>query len=336
MTIVRDPGVDGPLSQKRQISRTTLEVTSLGLGCAGLAGLYDAVPEDVGRATVQRALDAGINYLDTAPQYGFGRSEHLVGEIARKAATRPIVSTKVGRLLRPVSPEHQRKGNWVEPLPFAQHYDYSYDGIMRSLEDSLQRLGLDRVDILNVHDIGVATHGVEQSRHHWQQLAEGGYRALRQLQDEGVIKAIGLGVNEWEILMQALDLGEWNLFLLAGRYTLLDRSGEHPLLARCMEQGTSVVIGGPFNSGVLVGRDKFNYRKAPDDVVAMVAQLQEICQSFDVPLAAAALQFPLRHKAVISVIPGPQSPAELDEIIGWSNITPPAALWEALDTLQKR
>lgn len=319
------------LDQKRQIGRTALEVSPLGLGCAGLAGLFDAVPEDIGRSTIESALNAGINYLDTAPQYGFGRSEHLVGEVARRAPLRPVVSTKVGRLLRPISPERQNKGNWIDPLPFAQLYDYSYAGIMRSFEDSLQRLGLDRVDILNVHDIGASTHGIEQSRIYWEQLRNGGYRALRQLRDEGAIKAIGLGVNEWEILIDALDLGDWDLFLLAGRYTLLDRSGEHPLLAKCLERGTSIIIGGPFNSGVLVGRDKFNYRKAPEDIVRKVAALERTCRSFNVPLPAVALQFPLRHPAVVSVIPGPRSPTELDEILGWWNLALPPQIWDELD-----
>src|SRR5690554_235 len=145
--------------EKRRVGQTDLEVTTLGLGCASLAGIFSAVPAEQARATIAHALDLGVDYVDTAPQYGLGLSEHLVGEALRERDRRPIISTKVGRLLRPVPPRQVDKGNWAHPLPFNQHYDYSYDGVMRSFEDSLQRLGLDRIDILYVHDIGVYTHG---------------------------------------------------------------------------------------------------------------------------------------------------------------------------------
>ena len=316
--------------EKRRIGETALEVTTLGLGCASLAGIFSRVPADQARATVRYALDVGINYVDTAPQYGLGRSEHLVGDVVREAAVRPIVSSKVGRLLKPVDPATQDKGNWVDPLPFEQQYDYSYDGVMRSFEDSQQRLGLDRIDVLYVHDIGTATHGEEGNKPLWAQLAGGGYKALRELRDGGVVKAIGLGVNEWQVLMDAFALGDWDVFLLAGRYTLLEQTSLTPFMTTCIERKASVVIGGPFNSGILVGGDKFNYEKAPDDVVARVRAIEAVCREFDVPLPAAALQFPLTHPAVCNVLPGPRSPAELDGILDWWDVKIPDALWTAL------
>ncbi|SFV30852.1 D-threo-aldose 1-dehydrogenase [Devosia crocina] len=316
--------------ETRRIGETALEVTTLGLGCASLAGIFSAVPAAQARATVAHALDVGITYVDTAPQYGLGRSEHLVGDVVREAATRPTLSTKVGRLLRPVDPARQDKGNWIDPLPFDQQYDYSYDGVMRSFEDSRQRLGLEKVDILYVHDIGAATHGVEANKPLWAQLAGGGYRALRELRDAGVVKAIGLGVNEWEVLMDAFALGDWDMFLLAGRYTLLEQTALYPFMSTCLERKASVVVGGPFNSGILVGGDKFNYAKAPDDVITRVRAIEAVCREFDVPLPAAALQFPLTHPAVCNVLPGPRSPEELDGILAWWDADIPDALWTTL------
>jgi D-threo-aldose 1-dehydrogenase len=316
--------------EKRRIGQTDLEVTTLGLGAASLAGIFSAVPAEQARATVRHALDVGINYVDTAPQYGLGRSEHLVGDVVREASPPPIISSKVGRLLRPADPSTQDKGNWIAPLPFNQAYDYSYDGVMRSHEDSLQRLGLAKIDILYVHDIGVATHGAEGNKPLWAQLANGGYKALRELRDSGAVKAIGLGVNEWEVCMDAFVLGDWDVFLLAGRYTLLEQTALAPFMTTCIERNASVVVGGPFNSGILVGGDKFNYAKAPDDVVDRVRAIEAVCRSFNVPLPAAALQFPLTHPAVCNVLPGPRSPQELDGILDWWNTTIPSALWTTL------
>ncbi|MDB5527844.1 MAG: aldo/keto reductase [Devosia sp.] len=316
--------------EKRRVGKTALEVTTLGLGGASLAGIFSAVPAEQARATVAHALDVGINYVDTAPQYGLGRSEHLVGDALRERRGEAILSSKVGRLLKPVKVAEQDKGAWVDPLPFNQAYDYSYDGIMRSFEDSLQRLGVNAIDVLYVHDIGVATHGVEANKPLWAQLANGGYKALRELRDSGVISAIGLGVNEWEVLMDAFALGDWDVFLLAGRYTLLEQTSLHPFMSTCIERGASVVVGGPFNSGILVGGDKFNYAKAPEEIVAKVKAIEAVCKDFNVPLPAAALQFPLTHPAVCNVLPGPRSPAELDGILDWWQVKIPAELWTAL------
>jgi D-threo-aldose 1-dehydrogenase len=317
--------------EKRRVGRTELEVTTLGLGGASLAGIFSAVPAEQARATVSHALDVGIGYVDTAPQYGLGRAEHLMGDVLRERRAEAVLSTKVGRLLKPVTAAEQDKGAWVDPLPFNQVYDYSYAGVMRSFEDSLQRLGLNSVDILYVHDIGVATHGIEGNKPYWAQLTSGGgYRALRELRDAGVVKAIGLGVNEWQVLMDAFALGDWDVFLLAGRYTLLEQTSLDPFLSTCVERGASVVIGGPFNSGILVGGSTFNYAKAPEDIVTKVRAIEAVCQHFGVPLPAAALQFPLNHPAVCNVLPGPRSPAELDGILAWWDIAVPTELWTTL------
>lgn len=316
--------------ERRRIGQTDLDITTLGLGSASLAGIFTAVPPDQARATVTYALDVGITYVDTAPQYGLGRSEHLVGDVLRERRDGVVLSSKVGRLLKPVDPALQDKGNWADPLPFDQVYDYSYAGIMRSHEDSLQRLGVDKIDVLYVHDIGTATHGVEGNKPLWAQLADGGYRALRELRDGGTVKAIGLGVNEWEVLMDAFALGDWDVFLLAGRYTLLEQTSLEPFMSTCVERGASVVVGGPFNSGILVGGDKFNYAKAPPEIVAKVNAIAAVCAEFDVPLPAAALQFPLTHPAVCNVLPGPRSPAELDGILEWWDLPIPTELWARL------
>jgi D-threo-aldose 1-dehydrogenase len=308
-----------------------LPFTRLGLGCAQLGGLFEPMAEPDALALVDAAWDLGIRYFDTAPYYGFTLSERRLGAALR---ARPrdayLISTKVGRLMRPDATVRPGECGWAAPLPFRPHYDYTYDGILRSHEDSLQRLGLDRVDILYVHDIGRVTHG-ERHAHYWKQLTEGGgFRALAQLRDEGAIKAIGLGVNEWEVVADALDVCALDCVLLAGRYTLLEQASLAPLMDRCARAGTAVVIGGPFNSGILAGTNKFNYEDAPAAVVERVRTIAAVCREFDVPLQAAALQFPMAHPAVVSCIPGAQNIAQLRQNAHWFEQPLPASLWAAL------
>jgi len=316
--------------QTRRIGRTNLEISTLGLGGATLAGMRERVPAEEARATVARALDAGITYFDTAPRYGTGLSERLVGDVLRDRREGIVLSTKVGRLLKPLSGPRPADFQFAGALPFEEVFDYSYDAIMRSYEDSQQRLGLNRIDILYVHDIGAGTHGVEGNKPFWKQLETGGYRALLELKASGRIGAIGLGVNEWEVLMDAFDLGDWDVFLLAGRYTLLEQTSLDPFLSTCMKRGASVVAAAPFNSGILVGGSTWNYAKAPDAILARVRALEAVCAEFHVPLPAAALQFPLTHPAVCNVLPGPRSPAELDEILRWWNVEIPREMWGVL------
>jgi D-threo-aldose 1-dehydrogenase len=317
--------------EKRRVGQTALEVTTLGFGAATIAGSHTPVSAEQARATVNHALDNGIGYVDTAPHYGFGRSEHFVGDVVRERRAETLLSTKVGRLMKPIRGPYEHGTEFVDPFPFQRVYDYSYGGIMRSLEDSLQRLGMSAVDILYVHDLGAGTHGVDGNKPYWEQFTTGGgYKALQELRASGAVKAIGLGVNEWQVLMDAFAIGDWDVFLLAGRYTLLEQTSLDPFLSTCVKRGASVVVGGPFNSGILAGGSTFNYAKAPEEIVAKVKVLDAVCREFGVPLAAAALQFPLMHPAVCNVVTGPRSPEEIDGVLAWWNVKIPDALWTAL------
>jgi D-threo-aldose 1-dehydrogenase len=314
---------------KRRIGRTSVEVTELGLGCATLGGSRVAVSRQEAEAIVGAAWASGVSYVDTAPYYGVGQAERCVGDTMRWVPRDEwVLSTKVGRLLRPrrtaVEDTDRR-----HPLPFDPVYAYTYDGVMRSFEDSLQRLGLARIDILYVHDIGRYQHG-DAHPGLMRSLRESGYRALTELKSSGTIKAIGIGVNEREVLLEAMEWGEWDAFLLAGRYTLLEQAPLDDLLPKCLERGTSLVVGGPLNSGILAGRDTWNYRAAPPEIVARVEEIRTVCDRHSVPLPAAALQFPLAHPAVAAIIPGPRNPAELAENLELLRRPIPAALWDEL------
>ncbi len=327
-----------PKFKTRRVGKTALELTELGFGSATIAGMNGTVvtPEDA-RGVVGAALDAGIGYFDTAPHYGFGRSEHMVGDGLRFRAEPFALSTKVGRLLKPVRSDADRtvQHPWTQPFPFEITYDYSYDAIMRSFEASLQRLGLGKIDILLVHDIGINTHGVEGNKKHWADLAGGGYRALDELRQQGLISAIGLGVNEWPVLMDALDIGDWDAFLLANRYNLIEQTPLDTLFPACLKRGTSIIAAGPFAAGVLAGTnvwgpDNGAYRAPPKEIVDKVTALRKVADAHGVPLAAAALQFALAHPVVCSVLTGPKSPAELSGIVGWWNTPIPAGFWSDL------
>ncbi len=315
--------------KKRQVGRTDLHIDILGLGGAPLGGNFADLGYGQAAELIQAAKDAGIGYFDTAPWYGFGRSERVMGDLLR--GTDYVLSDKVGRLLVPGAVENPMDFGMIDPLPFHVVYDYGYDGVMRAFEDNLQRLGLDRIDILLAHDIGTFQHGDENTRH-FNDLAEGGYRAMDELRRAGQIRAIGLGVNENQVCLDALGIGDWDVFLLAGRYTLLEQTPLDTLFPACEAAGTTIICGGPFNSGILVGRELWNYAKAPDDVVAKARALGEVADTFSLPLAAAALQFPLGHDLVTSVIPGPRSKEELTQILTWFETPIPDAFWDALKT----
>jgi D-threo-aldose 1-dehydrogenase len=317
--------------EKRQIGRTRLQVTTLGLGTATMGGSRIPITQQQGEAIVAAAWDSGVRYVDTAPFYGVGAAEHRVGDALRdKDRDGWVLSTKVGRLLRPQTDSAPAADGRLSPMPFKVVYDYTYDGIMRSVEDSYQRLGLARIDILYVHDIGVYQHGPELNTVYLKQLRDSGYKALDELRRSGVVSAIGIGVNEKAILIEAMGFGDWDAFLLAGRYTLLEQAPLDDLIPMCVQRGTSLVIGGPLNSGILAGRDTWNYDTAPQEIVARVRKLEAVCKAHHVPLPAAALQFPLAHPVVAAVIPGPRSAAEFIENLPLFTMKIPAGLWSDL------
>ena len=313
------------------LPRSGLAMTTLGLGCSQLGGLYKPMSTAEANALLEWAWDAGIRYFDTAPFYGYTLSERRVGQsLQMRQRERYVLSTKVGRLMRPDDTVQPGDDNWAQPLPFRPRFDYTFDGIMRSYEDSQQRLGMRKIDILYVHDIGAATHG-DRHAHYWEQLTRGGgFRALAELSDARAVSAIGLGVNEWEVAVDAMQEADLDVVLLAGRYTLLEQEALSPLLDRCVRNDVRIVAGGVFNSGVLVGNGKFNYADAPAEVVRKVARLADVCAGFGVPLAAAALQFPLAHPAVVSCVVGARSIEQLQKNIAWLDTPLPPELWTAL------
>lgn len=302
----------------RVLPRSGLPMTALGLGCSQLGGLHRPMSPAEAALVAEAAWSAGLRYFDTAPYYGYTLSERRIGDaLASRQRDAYTLSTKVGWLMRPDAGVRPGDEGWAEPLPFRPVFDYSYDGILRSYEDSRQRLGLARIDILYVHDIGRFTHG-DRHLHYWTQLTDGGgFRALDMLRSSGEVGTIGLGVNEWEIAVDALGEAPLDAILLAGRYTLLEHTALEPLLDVCARVGTAIVAGGVFNSGVLAGNSRLNYAQAPVEVVEKVEQLSSLCQRFDVPLPAAALQFPFAHPAVISCVVGVRSVPQLQQNIAW-------------------
>ncbi|RUU10944.1 aldo/keto reductase [Mesorhizobium sp. M7A.T.Ca.TU.009.01.3.2] len=302
--------------ERRRIGQTALEITEVSFGGAALGGLYRACSREAAMETLQGAWDAGLRYFDTAPFYGFGLSERRFGDFLRyKPRDSYVLSTKVGRLFRPVPDDQVPDHSYVDPLPFALDYDYSYDGIMRSVEFSYARLGLNRIDILFVHDIGAYTHGVEKTKLHFRDLMDGGLKALEELKRSGVISAYGLGVNEVQICLDVMREAPLDCILLASRYSLLDRSAEAELLPLCRARQTSLVIGGVFNSGILatgpVQGAHFDYRPASHDVLDRVGAMERIAAEGGYPLAAAAFQFPLHEPAVATVLTGTAKLANL-------------------------
>ncbi len=316
--------------QKRRIGRTNLYVTALGLGTATLGGSRIDVSREESEAIIHAAWADGVRYVDTAPFYGVGAAERRVGDALRDKPRKDwVLSTKVGRLLQ-ANQAAKGPGGRKPPLPFDVVYDYSYDGIMRSMEDSFQRLGLARIDILYVHDIGEYQHGAEKNAVYMRSLRDSGYRALDELRRSGVVQAIGIGVNEREACMAVMEFGQWDAFLLAGRYTLLEQAPLDDLIPKCLAAGTTLVIGGPLNSGILAGRDTWNYAAAPPEIVARVAAIRRVCESHGASLPAAALQFPLAHPVVSAIIPGPRNVDEFATNLKLLQHKIPAALWADL------
>ncbi len=313
-----------------------VDLTQMGFGSAPLGNLYRELSEQQVEDTLGAAWDGGIRYFDTAPQYGLGLSESRLSKFfAGKDRNSFTLSTKIGRLLEPADPVGFDAGQWVNPHINNIIYDYSYDGVMRSLEASLKRLKLDRVDILYIHDVDAFTHGSrEASDQRIKEVMEGGYKALEELRSAGVVQAIGAGVNEWEVCETLTRLGEFDMFLLAGRYTPLEQDALNSFLPICEKRGIGIVLGGPYNSGILatgpIKGAKYNYVDAPAEILERVSRIEAVCSAHNVPLVQAALQFPTAHPSVITVIPGGQTAQEVQQNLSIYSDDIPAGLWSDL------
>lgn len=308
----------------------------LGLGGAPLGNLFRAVPEAEAQAVLAAALADGCRSFDTAPHYGNGLSEQRFGQALRALPReRFVLSSKVGRVLSPNAQAARDQNGYVDVLPFTQRWDYSAAGTRRSVEDSLQRLGLARLDVAYVHDCDAATHGDAYPRVLAQVLGET-LPTLRALQREGLVGAIGLGVNDVQVCLDVLAQADLDALLLAGRYSLLDHSALAALLPLCVQRGVRIALGGAFNSGILAtgvlcgGEPRFNYARAPQAWVDRTAAIERVCAEHGVPLRAAALQFPLAHPAVDIVVAGTQDLAQWQDSRAMLARPIPAAFWQAL------
>ena len=319
-----------------RLGKGALQFTELGFGTAPVGGLYRPVSGDEAHATMTRAWDGGVRYFDTAPLYGLGQSETRLNRVLA-GRSGFIVSSKVGRLLRPTRAGELRDGigKWFNVPNRKEIFDYSYDGVMRSVEFTLERTGLDRIDLIYAHDLDIFTHGsAEAMQARLDEFMASGYKALVALRYQGVIRGFGAGINEWQPAQWLVERGDFDIFLLAGRYTLLEQEALDSFLPLCLARGVGIVIGGPYNSGVLATGARpgafYNYNPAPEWVLAKVAQIEAVCAAHKVRLVDAAFQFPLLHPAVVSIIPGAQGMAEVDANLRAASAVIPPELWQDL------
>jgi D-threo-aldose 1-dehydrogenase len=323
-----------PLST-RPLGKRGPDVTLLGFGGVPIADFWSRMPEEQALGAVRSAAEAGLSLFDTSPLYGHGLSEHRIGHVLRQ---RPrdsfVLSTKVGRVLEPAPPEEIDRGWFAGGLNFRPRYDYSYDGAMRSFEQSLNRLGLHCIDVLLIHDIDIWTHGEAAYEEVAARAFTGALKALQRLRDEKVVKAIGIGVNELDVSIRFARGGDIDTILLAGRYTLLEHAALDQLLPLCIRNGVGIMLGGPYNSGILATGAapgaKYDYKDAPPEIMARVARIEAVCQRHGVPIAAAALQFPLGHPAVSSMIPGAAKREEVERNLALMRAPIPPELWADL------
>lgn len=322
---------------KRNIGKTETVVTELGFGCAGLGDLFDLLSEEQAQQILQAAWDAGIRYYDTAPFYGYGKSEHRLGHFLRQQPRNDfVVSTKVGRVLKPTrNPESFDGGFWRGGLPFDFVWDYSYDGIMRSYEDSLQRLSLSSIDLLLIHDLDFGNFRTESLLNaHLYELATSGWRALNELRSSGAIKAVGAGINILGMIPRLLDVVDLDMFLVAMPYTLLDQGVLEAEFPRCAERDVGIVIGAVFASGILATGSKegarYAYGPASEEILEKTRRIEEVCKRHNTPLGAAAMQFPLAHPLVASIIPGAIEPGHVESNVALFQYEIPPALWADL------
>jgi D-threo-aldose 1-dehydrogenase len=319
---------------RRKLGRTGLDVSVLGFGTAPLGDLFVRIPDDVAIATVERAFALGLNLLDSSPLYGRGLAEHRCGTALRRV-NRPdiVLCTKVGRWMDPFHAPNDASG-FVGGQPHRAVFDYSYDGTMRSVEQSLLRLGTDRLDLLLIHDVDVWTHGRDAIEQRFREAMEGAYVALDRLRGEGVVKGIGIGVNEADMCVRFAKAGTFDTMLLAGRYSLLEQPALAEFLPLAQQQGIGVMLGGVFNSGILatgaVSGAKYNYRDAPPEILDRVSRIERVCAAHNTPLPTAALHFALGHPAVASLVLGGVTPQEVERNVAALSSEVPAALWSDL------
>lgn len=312
-----------------------LTFTELGFGTAPLGNLYKAISDGEARATLDAAWEGGVRYFDTAPLYGLGLSETRLNPFLRdKPRDSYILSTKVGRLIEYCSPEHRAGvGKWFNVPQRRENFDYTYDGVMRSFEHSFSRLGVDQIDILYVHDLCAFSHGSKAASDMRVKefFAGRGYEAMISLRDQGMIKAIGGGVNEWEVCQNLAERGDFDLFLLAGRYTLLEQKALDSFLPLCEARGIGIITGGPYNSGILATGAKpgsfYNYDPAPQGIIDRVNAIEVVCSDHNVRMVDAAFQFPLLHPAHVAVIPGGQGADEMAGNLQAAHADIPTELW---------
>ena len=327
------------LSQLNALNHRTakpLELTQLGFGTAPLGNLYRKMTDENAQNTLRAAWDAGIRYFDTAPQYGLGLSESRLGSVLGGFdMTTFTLSTKVGRLLLDCSPEEVTPEAFVDVPQKRIVFDYTYDGIMRSVESSVARLGTDQIGMLMLHDIDAGTHGEAGEEEKLRELfSGGGYRALTELRDDERITAIGAGVNTWKICERLLGEADFDGFLLAGRYTLLEQEPLETFLPLCVKRDVGIILGGPYNSGILatgaIEGARYNYAPASQAILDRVTQIANVCAAHGTELITAALQFPLAHPAVKTVIPGAANPKEVQGNVAIFETAIPAGLWSDL------
>lgn len=318
--------------ERRPLGSTGLSVSVFCFGAGPLGGIYRPVSDAEAAETVAAALEAGVSYFDAAPFYGHGLAERRLGDGLRGHRAEVVLSTKAGRLLRPARGK-QTGGIYADPLEFDPVYDYSYDGVMRSIEDSFQRLGLSSVDIVYIHDVNVRWHGPDAGRR-FAEVMDGGYRALEKLRGEGLIKAVGVGMNDDGGLARFAEAGDFDCFMLAGQYTLLDQSPLDHLFPLCRKKGISIVSAAPFNSGILAtgakGDAKFFYQSAPVEIIEKTRRIEAVCERHAVALPAAALQFALGHPVVASVAAGSSSAAEVRQNVRFMTQPVPPDFWGEL------
>ncbi len=309
----------------RSLGKTGLQVSCLGLGCTSLGGMYQEMTDQEATQTVHRSLERGCTLFDTAPFYGSGKSELRLGEaLASVPRDRFMLATKVGRVLEPATDGDRGKPIFVNPLPYRPVFDFSYDAVMRSFEESLKRLNVDRIDILHIHD----------PDDHYQQALDEAFPALAALRSQRAIGAISAGMKQWQMLARFAQAADFDCFLLAGRYTLLDQSAMDEFFPICQRRAIGIILGGTYNSGILatgaIPGAKYEYADAPAAILERVQRMEAVCATYGVSLKAAALQFPLAHPAVTTIVPGAAHPSQVDENIDLLSQSIPPDVWAAL------